>query len=186
MTEHCPCATAAAAALSGLGRCDVGRRDGGRQRWPSGDESSAGPISRVRIQGIARRVVSAEWVSPVTPERSGGAPSPGYSTNENATGGRLIVFLVDQPNIRFGGCGGHPCRPSTASWTVFSPRIAWRPSASARLRRRTPFTADRERAKQVIARMVGQGGARNLGLYQISLSEAIARCSGAIPSSSIT
>jgi hypothetical protein len=38
----------------------------------------------------------------------------------------------------------------------------------------TPFTADRERVKQVIARMVGQGAARNFGLYQISLPEAIA------------
>jgi hypothetical protein len=60
----------------------------------------------VRIQGIARRVVSAEWVSLVTPERNAPPPPPGYSSNESATGGRLIVFVVDQPNIRFGGAGG--------------------------------------------------------------------------------
>jgi len=128
----------------------------------------------VRIQGIARRVVSAEWVSLVTPDRSGGAPPPpGYSTNENATGGRLIVFLVDQPNIRFGGAVG-----IRAALNGFLDRlqpsdrvaaVGVGPGSAS-----TPFTADRERVKQVIARMVGQGAARNFGLYQISLPEAIA------------
>jgi VWFA-related protein len=128
----------------------------------------------VRIQGIARRVVSAEWVSLVTPDRSGGVPPPpGYSTNENATGGRLIVFLVDQPNIRFGGAVG-----IRAALNGFLDRlqpsdrvaaVGVGPGSAS-----TPFTADRERVKQVIARMVGQGAARNFGLYQISLPEAIA------------
>src|SRR6185436_19633278 len=100
------------------------------------------------------------WVSLVTPERSGGAPPPpGYSTNENATGGRLIVFLVDQPNIRFGGAVG-----IRAALNGFLDRL--QPSDRV--------AADRERVKQVIARMVGQGTVRGFGLYQISLSEAIA------------
>jgi VWFA-related protein len=128
----------------------------------------------VRIQGIARRVVSAEWVSLATPERSSAAPPPpGYSTNENATGGRLIVFLVDQPNIRFGGAVG-----IRAALNGFLDRlqpsdrvaaVGVGPGSAS-----TPFTADRERVKQVIARMVGQGAARGFGLYQIALSEAIA------------
>jgi VWFA-related protein len=129
----------------------------------------------VRIQGIARRVVSAEWVSLATPERSSAAPPPpGYSTNENATGGRLIVFLVDQPNIRFGGAMG-----IRAALNGFLDRlqpsdrvaaVGVGPGSAS-----TPFTADRERVKQVIAGMVGQGAAtRGFGLYQIALSEAIA------------
>ena len=128
----------------------------------------------VRIQGLARRVVSAEWVSLVTPERpSAPPPPPGYTTNENATGGRLIVFVVDQPNIRFGGALG-----IRAALNGFMDRlqpsdrvaaVGVGPGSAS-----TPFTADRERVKQVIARMVGQGTARSFGLYQIALSEAIA------------
>ena len=128
----------------------------------------------VRVQGIARRVVSAEWVSLATPERSSAPPPPpGYSTNENATGGRLIVFLVDQPNIRFGGAVG-----IRAALNGFLDRL--QPSDRVAAvgvgpgSPSTPFTADRERVKQVIARMVGQGAARNFGQYQIALSEAIA------------
>src|SRR5262249_26085450 len=47
----------------------------------------------VRIDGNARKVVSAEWISLVS---SGAAPAPsppdGYTTNESSTGGRLIVL----------------------------------------------------------------------------------------------
>ncbi len=129
----------------------------------------------VRIQGVARRVVSAEWVSLTTPERSSAAPPPppGYSTNENATGGRLIVFVVDQPNIRFGGAVG-----IRAALNGFMDRlqpsdrvaaVGVGPGSAS-----TPFTADRERVKQVIARMVGQGAERSFGQYQIALSEAVA------------
>ena len=58
----------------------------------------------VRIDGNPRRVVSAEWVS-LTPEAKGATVEvpEGYSSNEHATGGRLIVLAIDEPNIRFGG-----------------------------------------------------------------------------------
>ena len=59
----------------------------------------------VRVDGNARRVVTAEWVPLSAPASTTPATPPpdGYSTNESATGGRLIVMAVDQPNIRFGG-----------------------------------------------------------------------------------
>src|SRR5213592_1726476 len=63
----------------------------------------------VRMDGNPRRVVSAEWVSLVTPPASAPAAPPppdGFTTNEHATGGRLIVVAVDEPNIRFGGALG--------------------------------------------------------------------------------
>jgi hypothetical protein len=58
----------------------------------------------VRIDGNPRHVVSAEWV-PLGGEDGVALPPPpeGYTTNEGATVGRLIVIAVDQPNIRFGG-----------------------------------------------------------------------------------
>src|SRR6185503_6022615 len=51
----------------------------------------------VRIDGGQRRVVSAEWI-PLAAESSAPAAAPpdGYSTNDSATGGRLIVVAVDQ------------------------------------------------------------------------------------------
>ena len=53
-------------------------------------------------------MVSAEWV-PLDDRRSTppAPPAPdGYTRNENATGGRLILIVVDEPNIRFGGTLG--------------------------------------------------------------------------------
>src|SRR5205823_9119118 len=48
----------------------------------------------VRVDGTPRRVVSAEWLSLVTePKAKAAAALPeGYTSNENATGGRLIVL----------------------------------------------------------------------------------------------
>src|SRR5438477_2042386 len=60
----------------------------------------------VKIDGQERRVLSAEWVPVVENARSraGDTSVPeGYSSNENADGGRLIVIAVDQPGINFGG-----------------------------------------------------------------------------------
>ena len=109
----------------------------------------------VRVDGAPRRVVSAEWVSLVTPPRpEAPPPPPGYSTNENATGGRLILIVIDQPNIRFGGTVGMR-RAVNGFIDRLQPsdRIAAvgiGPGSNS-----TPFTADRERVKQAIARMPG-------------------------------
>ena len=48
----------------------------------------------VRIDGNSRRVVTAEWVPLIGEPAGAPAPAPpdGYSTNESATGGRLIVI----------------------------------------------------------------------------------------------
>jgi VWFA-related protein len=110
----------------------------------------------VRIDGAQRRVVSAEWIS--LNEPAGALPPPppeGYSTNESATGGRLIVLAIDQPNIRFGGALAIN-KAANAFVDRLSPndRIAvagFGVGAPA-----TTFTADRERVKRAIGRMVGQ------------------------------
>jgi len=128
----------------------------------------------VRIDGNARRVVTAEWVPLIT---EGSAPPPpppdGYSTNESATGGRLIVIAVDQPNIRFGGATA-----IVKAATAFIDKLA----ASDRVAvagigvgaPSTAFTADRARVKQAISRMVGQKMAEMRSTHQVSLTEAIA------------
>lgn len=130
----------------------------------------------VRVDGSARRVVSAEWVS-LTADASAPPPPPppdGYSTNENSTGGRLIVIAVDEPNIRFGAALAiskaanafvdrllPSDRVAVAGFGIGSPS--------------TPFTADKERVKKAISRMTGQKQTGRLGDFghNISLTEAL-------------
>src|SRR5690349_3409821 len=129
----------------------------------------------VRIDGNPRRVVSAEWISLVTAAKPT-APVPvpeGYTSNENATGGRLTVMPVNEPNIRFGAARG-----IAAAANAFIDRL----SPSDRIAAvglalnspATPFTADRDRVKKAILRMNGQrqqiAASRQ---YNIALSEAI-------------
>ena len=130
----------------------------------------------VQIDGRARRVVSAEWISLVTPARPDAPPLPsGYSTNEHSTGGRLIMLVIDQPNIRFGGAvairgavnGFIDHLQASDRVAVIGLGPGGPPS--------TPFTADRRRLQEAIARMVGlrlttSGASR----YTVTLSEALA------------
>src|SRR2546428_5860654 len=133
------------------------------------------PDFRVLIDGASRRVVSAEWVSLVPNDNQSATAPPipeGYSSNEHAVNGRLIVLAVDQPNIRFGGG-----RALIAAMGRFighlgpSDRIAavgfgyGAPS--------TPFTADRERIRQAIGRMNGQKQTNPQMSHEMGISTAI-------------
>ena len=110
--------------------------------------------------------------------RRDGAPPPppppdGYSTNESATGGRLIVIAVDQPNIRFGGAMAiAKAANGFIDRLLPSDRVAVAGiglGAPA-----TAFTADRARVKQAIARMVGQKAPELRATHSIALAEALA------------
>ncbi len=130
----------------------------------------------VRIDGAARKVVSAEWVPLVADHTVPPPPAPpdGYSTNETSTGGRLIVLAVDEPNIRFGGA-----MAVTKAANTFVDRLG--PSDRVAVAGigngapATPFTADHERVKKAISRMVGQKQAGKLGDlgHNIGISEAM-------------
>jgi VWFA-related protein len=134
----------------------------------------------VKIDGNARRVVSAEWISLTTPAKTA-APATlpeGYSSNENATGGRLIVMAVDEPNIRFGAARG-----VMAAANAFIDRLL--PSdriAAVGLGAgspATPFTADRARVKQAISRMTGtKRSGIGIPQFNLAMSEAIAMSNG--------
>src|SRR5262245_20059740 len=111
----------------------------------------------VRIDGNQRKVATAEWVPLTTPPSDKPAVTlpEGYSSNETSTGGRLIVIAVDEPNIRFGGA-----LAISKAASLFIDRL----SPSDRIAvagfgvgaPATVFTADRERVKRVLSRMVGQ------------------------------
>jgi VWFA-related protein len=131
----------------------------------------------VRIDGNARKVITAEWVPLVKSSDAPAVAMPeGFSTNENSTAGRLIVLAVDEPNIRFGGAVAI-ARTANAFIDRLTPsdRIAvagFGTGAPA-----TVFTADRQRVKRAIARMAGQkqaGQSSTISGYSVSMMEALA------------
>jgi VWFA-related protein len=126
----------------------------------------------VRVDGKERPVVSADWVPLAADANASTVFVPeGYSTNENAAGGRLIIIAVDQPNIRFGG-GRAIVAAANAFIDRLSPndRIAvtgFGVGAPA-----TAFTADRERVKAALSRMAGQKQSTAQMTRQVSVAEA--------------
>ena len=127
----------------------------------------------VRVDGSARPVVSAEWVGLETKEQPPLPAAPiGYSGNENATGGRLIMLVVDEPNIRFGGTLG-----IRAAVNAFIDHL--RPSDRAAVigigpgAPTTPFTADRARLKRAVDRLTGLHQASPFSEFNITLAEAM-------------
>ena len=133
------------------------------------------PDFNVRIDGNARRVVTSEWISLVTPSTADvvAAVPDGYSTNEGSTGGRLIVLAVDEPNIRFGGAMAI-AKAANAFIDRLSPSDRIAVASFGTGAPATVFTSDRERIKKAIGRMAGQkqaGRTADLG-HQVSYVEA--------------
>ncbi len=126
----------------------------------------------VRIDGNVRRVLTAQWVSLAT-DRSGPAIAvpEGYSSNENATGGRLIVIAVDQPNIRF-GANQAITRAAGAFLDRLSPSDRVAVTGFGLGAPVTPFSGDRERSKRALARMTGQRQSRRMDSGSVSVAEA--------------
>jgi VWFA-related protein len=111
---------------------------------------------KISIEGSVRRVLSAEWIPLTSSQPRPEAPQvPGYTSNDQETGGRLIVLAIDQANIRFGGGRAlvdtiHHFLDHLSS----SDRIAL--VALGRGTSSIPFTADRDRIKKAVAGMNGQ------------------------------
>jgi VWFA-related protein len=128
----------------------------------------------VQLDGNPRRVISADWVALTAPAGPKPAPPPeGYSSNEGGTtGGRLILMVVDQPNIRFGGFVG--IRNAVNGFLDRlqpSDRVALvgiGPGAPS-----VPFTDNRERLRQAVERTTGQRSTLSSGFYDIAISEAM-------------
>jgi VWFA-related protein len=134
----------------------------------------------VRVDGKNRRVVSAEWV-PLAASSADAKPPvrvpEGYTSNENSTGGRLIVIAVDEPHIRLGGAAA-----VLAATNAFIDRL----SPSDRIAAvslaiggaATPFVADRARIKEAIGRMAGQRENLRTSSVIVTPNEAIEMSDG--------
>jgi len=127
----------------------------------------------VQVDGDPRRVLSADWVPLVTEVGPPPPPPPdGYSTNESTSGGRLILIVIDQPNIRFGAT--HSIKRAV-DWFLDrllpSDRVAAVGLGVGTAS--TPFTPDRERIKRAIGLMSGQSRQVGFNEFDIAQTEAM-------------
>lgn len=134
----------------------------------------------VRIDNAPRRVVTADWTPLVTLTGPPPPPPPeGYSTNESVSGGRLMLIVIDQPNIRFGAT-------QSIQRAVFDFLDRLQPSdrvaavAIGPGNASTPFTADRERVKRAVARMSGTSRQFQAMDFDLAQTEAMAIARGTI------
>lgn len=127
----------------------------------------------VRVDNVTRRVLSAEWVPLVTDVGPPPPPPPdGYSTNESTSGGRLILIVIDQPNIRFGATQSIQ-RTVHAFLDRLLPAdrvaaVGLGPGTAS-----TPFTADRERVKRAIGLMSGMSRMVGFAEFDVAQTEAM-------------
>ena len=128
----------------------------------------------VTIDGNPRRIGSLKFVdqSAAEPPASPARPGARYSSNESGSAGRLILILVDEGSIRFGGLRA-AAESIERLLAGFGPadRIALVTLPNARTL--VDFTSDRARVAAAIKTIPGGAGAeRSFGEYYVRVSEA--------------
>lgn len=128
----------------------------------------------VRVDGKARRLVSAQFVplGAAARTRASGVAVTHYSTNADAVGGRLIVFVVDRGNIRRGE--GRPLMEAASRFIGQlepSDRLALAviPDSGPTME----FTTDHRSVQRTIATLLGSA-TPTLSTYTIGVAEALA------------
>jgi len=130
---------------------------------------------RVEVGSRTRRVATAEFISVAQePEEEAPAGDPGFTTNETARPGRLVLLVVDTSSIALG-----KGREEIAAVARMLDRLGSTdrvglltiPGTGPR----EEFTADRDKIREALAKVVGQGrlsGGRHLSLVEaLSCSE---------------
>jgi tetratricopeptide (TPR) repeat protein len=163
-------------AVSRVDRSHRGRRRGhGKDATPVKDLRPED--FTVRIDGGTRRIASMKFIDPSTGGTAGapavpGRPAVAYSSNESGAPGRLIVILVDEHSIRFGGL-----RAAVESidrlLDGFGPSDRVALAALPGPRMLVDFTSDRARIAAAIKKVPGGGPGRPL-YGHISVAEAFA------------
>jgi VWFA-related protein len=125
----------------------------------------------LQVNGQPRPIQSLQFVSTVPTETTTATPREGqYSSNESATTGRLLLFVVDEGNLRAGSS-----RAVLRTAETLMDRLA--PGDLIGLSRLpgglggVEFTADRARVKAALGNVTGTAGGR-LGFSKVRISEA--------------
>lgn len=130
----------------------------------------------VKIDGGTRRIASMKFVDQSTAGTAGVPAAPGrsahpYSSNESGAAGRLIVILVDEASIRFGGLraavqsidrllDGFGPSDKVALVTLPGPRML------------VDFTSDRARIAAAIKKVPAGAAFNASGVVYVSVAEA--------------
>lgn len=131
----------------------------------------------VTVEGVPRRVVTAEYVPAAEPGAKATKPdAPAqYSTNANAGGGRLIMLVIDQGTIAAG---------RGRQTAIAAERFIERLPPGDRVGLTTipathhiDFTSRHESVRAMLRQIVG-GAPASVGLRQIGVSEALAMSRG--------
>ncbi len=122
------------------------------------------------VDGRPRRIATAEFVRVASPP-SNTAPATHFSTNENASAGRLIAFVIDQGNISAGRA-----RAATDSAIRFIKRLS--PADRIGLfvipgpGPQISFTSNHALIQSQIPRIVGQASG-SIGPQRLGIGEAL-------------
>ncbi len=113
----------------------------------------------ITVDGVSRRVISADFVSQAMEEEAAPIPPPSpdrlLSTNEGIRRGRIIVIVVDQGNIR-PGVGRHALRAADRLMDALNPQdqvaLVTLPGGGPQV----DLTNDHARVRDALKRIVGR------------------------------
>jgi VWFA-related protein len=127
------------------------------------------------IDGVPRRVLSAEFVSQSPTGTSGTAQPatdqrPAFSSNAQAVGGRLVLLVFDLEGIATGG-GRDVAKAAAEFVSLLSPGdhvglMSFPNGPSAE------FTGDRARVAAVLEKIIGRGTSLPMNIYTVGVQEA--------------
>ena len=131
----------------------------------------------LEVNGQPRKLASVQYISTIPANASPATPRESvYSSNESATTGRLLLFVVDEQSLRV-GANRAILRTAQQLFSRLAPGdlvgLARLPSGFGNVE----FTADRQRISDGLMRVNGAAGTR-VGMMHINISEAWALESG--------
>ena len=125
----------------------------------------------LEVNGQPRKIESVQFISTVATGTSPSTPrESAYTSNESATTGRLLLFVVDEGSLR-PGSGRAILRTAQSLFNRLAPGdqigLSRLPTGFGSVE----FTADRKRISDALQRVTGSAGIR-MSLMHISISEA--------------
>lgn len=125
----------------------------------------------LEVNGQPRKIASVQFISTVAINTTPASPrESAYTSNERATTGRLLLFVVDEGSLRAGSN-----RAILRSAQLLFSRLA--PGDLVGLSRlptgfgSVEFTTDRKRITDALMRVTGSAGSR-IGMMHVNISEA--------------